>query len=92
MKLTIPNANQTPKEPDITSEHLAILKSYIKAKAIEAGDAGVDVIDLMTARREDKSGELYWQQFTDVMWINTSKELESEWAAEMAAENIIQGV
>ena len=74
------NQQEINQEPDVTPANLETLKSWIKEQ-VAANPNGVDVLDLMKARREDKSGERFWQCFTDEMWLDVAKEIEAEYAA-----------
>lgn len=87
--MILKNPNNQPElnqEPDILPEHLETLKSWIKDQVVAAGANGVDVLDLMKARREDKSGERFWQCFTTDMWISVAKEIEAEYAVAVSEE------
>lgn len=89
MKLINPELkSESIQEPDIIPEHLEILKAWIKEQVIAAGANGVDILDLMKARREDKSGEIFWQCFTDEMWLSVAATL----AAEYAVMNVVSVV
>ena len=91
MKLISPELkSESTQEPDIIPEHLEQLKSWVKEQIVAAGASGVDIVDLMRSRREDKSGERFWQCFTDSMWITVGKEIEQEFAtAKSNANNVV---
>ena len=90
MKLIDPKCkkNKKDEQPDITQDHLDQLKRFIKKAAQDAGEEGVDVIELMKNRRENKSGAKFWQCLTEQHWLDAGKEIEQEFAIE--SNNIVE--